>query len=125
MQYEKQQREIAHQQDFIRRFARSSALPAPDIQTQFMLAATDAFLERAAGRCCYARGMPVEPEHAAQALKPEGVLHTIQETTGSELDDHQLRDGPAQPFHAVKKPSWRPAAVQRKIRMAAFHLGRR
>src|SRR6185437_15787015 len=93
---------------------RDVALAAGREEPQLGVDLLDPFLHRAANGRRHAARMPVEPEDAAERLKPERIGEPAQDVVHAVLARQIDDDFARQPHHAAEEPGGRFAAVQRQ-----------
>src|SRR5687767_10860608 len=105
---------LAVGQQLGRRAAGDFTFSAGDKNSELMLTGGEAFLESAANCGCDTARVPVEPENAAERLKPVRIREALQESGAAVLEDYDLRDGGRELGHAIEEPPRGLAAMERK-----------
>ena len=105
---------IARAGDLVRRLARRPALSAGGEEPELAIDVLEPFLHRAAHGRRHAARVPVEPEHAAERLKPEWIREPAQHLARAVLAREIDHDLAREAHHAAEQPRRRLAAVQRE-----------
>src|SRR5439155_16750272 len=97
-------RDLANLRDLCRRSARRRTLAAGGEEPELAIDAAQSFLHRAADSGGDAARVPVEAEHAAERLKPEGIGESAQHIVRAELAREVDHDLARQSGHAREQP---------------------
>jgi len=107
--------------DLVGRFPRYPSLPPSNEETGIPLRPQQPFFERPTDGGGQAAAMPIESQHAAEGLKPEGIGEPPQHLQGTELIDDYQAYLPRQLLHPLEKPGGCPSVMKGKVGRARPH----